>query len=97
MTWLFHSSVAAVLLVVALASRGILPLDLGVVLVLGANVGGGIIAVMLSRAAAPKSRIVPLGNLIMRSPAVTRWPRWPPSATSSSSAYARCNTCSSTW
>lgn len=66
MTWLFHSSVAAILLVVALAARGILPLELGVVLVLGANVGGGIIAVMLSRAAAPKARIVPLGNLLMR-------------------------------
>jgi phosphate:Na+ symporter len=66
MTWLFHSSVAAILLVVALAARGILPLDLGVVLVLGANIGGGIIAVMLSRAAPAKARIVPLGNLIMR-------------------------------
>ena len=66
MTWLFHSSVAAILLVVALAARGILPLELGVVLVLGANVGGGIIAVMLSRAATPMARIVPLGNLIMR-------------------------------
>ncbi len=66
MTWLFHSSVAAILLVVALASRGLVPLELGVVLVLGANVGGGVIAVMLSRAAPPKARIVPLGNLIMR-------------------------------
>jgi phosphate:Na+ symporter len=66
MTWLFHSSVAAILLVVALASRGLVPLELGVVLVLGANVGGGVIAVMLSRAASPKARVVPLGNLIMR-------------------------------
>ena len=40
MTWLFHSSVAAVLLVVALAARGILPLELGVVLVLGAGIVG---------------------------------------------------------
>jgi phosphate:Na+ symporter len=66
MTWLFHSSVAAILLVVALAARGLLPVDLGIVLVLGANIGGGIIAVMLSRAAPLKARIVPLGNLIMR-------------------------------
>ena len=36
------------------------------VLVLGANLGGGIIAVVLSRAAPRKARIVPLGNLIMR-------------------------------
>jgi phosphate:Na+ symporter len=66
MTWLFHSSVAAILLVVALASRGLVPAELGLVLVLGANLGGGLIAVMLSRAAIPKARIVPLGNLIMR-------------------------------
>jgi phosphate:Na+ symporter len=66
MTWLFHSSVAAILLVVALAARGLVPVELGVVLVLGANIGGGIIAVVLSRAAPRKARTVPLGNLIMR-------------------------------
>jgi phosphate:Na+ symporter len=66
MTWLFHSSVAAILLVVALAARGLVPAELGVVLVLGANIGGGIIAVALSRAAPRKARVVPLGNLIMR-------------------------------
>jgi phosphate:Na+ symporter len=66
MTWLFHSSVAAILLVVALAARGLVPVELGVVLVLGANLGGGIIAVVLSRAAPRKARAVPLGNLIMR-------------------------------
>ncbi len=65
-TWLFHSSVAAILLIVALAGRGLIPAELGLVLVLGANIGGGLIAVMLSRAAAPAARRVPLGNLIMR-------------------------------
>lgn len=66
-TWLFHSSVAAILLFVALAARDIVPVELGAVLVLGANTGGGLIAAMLSRASPPRSRIVPLGNLIMRS------------------------------
>ncbi|MCO5065197.1 MAG: Na/Pi cotransporter family protein [Rhizobiaceae bacterium] len=66
MTWLFHSSVAAILLFAALAQRQLIPLDLGVVLVLGANIGGAVIAVMLSRASPPRSRIVPIGNLIMR-------------------------------
>lgn len=66
MTWLFHSSVAAILLFVALASRDIVPVELGVVLILGANIGGGLIAFMLSRASAPKSRTVPIGNLMMR-------------------------------
>ena len=65
-TWMFHSSVAAILLVVALAGGGIVPTPLGLVLVLGANLGGGIIAAMLSRAAPPESRTVPVGNLIMR-------------------------------
>jgi len=66
MTWLFHSSVAAILLFVALALRDIVPVELGVVLILGANIGGGLIAFMLSRASAPKSRTVPIGNLMMR-------------------------------
>jgi phosphate:Na+ symporter len=66
MTWLFHSSVAAILLVAALAARGLVPVELGLVMVLGANLGGGIIAVVLSRAAAPAARTVPAGNLILR-------------------------------
>jgi len=65
-TWLFHSSVAAVLLFAALAQRHLIPLDLGVVLVLGANVGGGLIAAMLTRASSPRARIVPIGNLMLR-------------------------------
>lgn len=65
-TWLLHSSVAAILLVAALAARGLLPAELGLVLVLGANLGAGGIAALLSRAAAPAARVVPLGNLIMR-------------------------------
>lgn len=66
MTWLFHSSVASILLVAALAARGLVPAELGVVLVLGANLGGGVIAAMLSRAAPPAARTVPLGNLVLR-------------------------------
>lgn len=66
LTWLFHSSVAFILLVVSMATRGIVPAELGVVLVLGANLGGGVIAAMLARASQPAARVVPLGNLIMR-------------------------------
>lgn len=65
-TWLFHSSVAAILLVAALAARGLLPSDLAIVLVLGANLGAGVIAALLSRASVPAARAVPLGNLAMR-------------------------------
>lgn len=65
-TWLFHSSVAAILLVAALAARGLLPAELGIVMVLGANLGGGLIAAVLSRAYPPAARSVPLGNLALR-------------------------------
>ncbi|MCV0397629.1 MAG: Na/Pi cotransporter family protein [Rhizobiaceae bacterium] len=66
LTWLFHSSVAFLLLVASLAARGLVPADLGVVLVLGANLGGGVIAAVLARASTPPARTVPVGNLIMR-------------------------------
>lgn len=65
-TWLFHSSVAFILLVAALAMRGLVPAELGIVLVLGANLGGGLIAAMLSRTMPAPSRTVPLGNLVIR-------------------------------
>jgi phosphate:Na+ symporter len=65
-TWLFHSSIAAVLLFVTLAGRGFIPPDLGVVLVLGVNLGSSVIAPLLTRGADPKVRVVPVGNLLMR-------------------------------
>lgn len=66
MTWLFHSSIAAVLLFVTLADRGFIPAELGVVLVLGVNLGSSVIAPLLTRGAEPAVRIVPIGNLLMR-------------------------------
>ena len=65
-TWLFHSSVAAILLIAALASRGLMPAELGIVMMLGANLGGALIAAMLSRSMRPAGRAVPLGNLAIR-------------------------------
>ncbi|GAA4161919.1 Na/Pi cotransporter family protein [Shinella granuli] len=65
-TWLFHSSVAFILLVAALASRELMPVELGVVMILGANLGGGLIAALLSRTMPAPSRSVPLSNLVMR-------------------------------
>ncbi|MDQ6436441.1 Na/Pi cotransporter family protein [Mesorhizobium sp. LHD-90] len=66
MTWLFHSSIAAVLLLVTLAGRGFIPPELGIVLVLGVNLGSSVIAPLLTRGAAPGVRVVPVGNLLMR-------------------------------
>ncbi|GAA4117781.1 Na/Pi cotransporter family protein [Aminobacter aganoensis] len=65
-TWLFHSSIAAVLLIVTLAGRGFVPPELGIVLVLGVNLGSSVIAPLLTRNAEPGVRVVPIGNLLMR-------------------------------
>lgn len=65
-TWAFHSSIAAVLLLATLAGRGIVPADLAIVLVLGINLGSSFIAPVLTRSMAPAARVVPIGNLLMR-------------------------------
>ncbi len=65
-TWLFHSSIAAVLLLVTLAGRGLIPPELGIVMVLGVNLGSSVIAPLLTRASPPAVRVVPIGNLLMR-------------------------------
>lgn len=65
-TWLFHSSLAAVLLMATFAERGFMPPELGIVLVLGINLGSSVIAPLLSRHAIAAVRIVPMGNLMMR-------------------------------
>lgn len=65
-TWLIHSSVAAVLLVMTLAVTGMVPPLAGVALVLGANLGGGLIAVGLTRNATAAGRRVAIGNLVCR-------------------------------
>jgi len=64
--WLVHSSIASVLLIAHMAAQNVLPLELATPLVLGANLGGALIAVGLTRAAAPAARRVPLGNLVFR-------------------------------
>ena len=57
--WFVHSSVAAILLVASLAAQGLVPVELGIALVLGANCGGALIAVGLTRAAPPAARTRP--------------------------------------
>lgn len=66
MTWLFHSSVASILLIATLAAKALIPVDLGLDLVLGSNFGGALIAAALTRSGSPAQRAVPLGNLILR-------------------------------
>lgn len=66
-TWIVHSSLGAVLLFMSFAHAGIVPINLGLVLVLGANVGGAIAPVIMTLRDIPAGRRVPLGNFVMRS------------------------------
>lgn len=65
-TWIVHSSVASVLLIAAFAGQGLVPLELGVSLLCGANLGGGLIAVGLTRQSAVEARRIAWGNLTFR-------------------------------
>jgi len=64
MTWLFHSSVAMVLLVASLANAGVVDAPGALALVLGANLGGTLPALL--EAHTPVARRLPLGNLLVR-------------------------------
>ena len=66
LTWLAHSSLAAVLLVCSLVSAGALPLPLVVPLVLGANLGGTVPPLTATLGAAPAARRVALGNMLFK-------------------------------
>lgn len=65
-TWLIHSSVAAILMLATFASQGLMPLEAAVPMVLGANLGGGLIAWWLSRGMPAEAARLPLANLIFR-------------------------------
>lgn len=66
LTWAFHSSVAAVLLLASLADRALIPPVLIIPLVLGINFGAAIIGAVLTRGESIDARIVPLGNVAIR-------------------------------
>lgn len=66
LTWLFHSSIATLLLMAALADKGFMPPELCIAIVLGINLGSSLIAPLLTRHAPPAVRVVPMGNLLMR-------------------------------
>lgn len=64
--WAAHSSVAAVLLIVTLASNGALPISGAMALILGANFGGAMIAFALTLASIRQARQVILANVLLR-------------------------------
>lgn len=64
--WLVHSSVAAVLFFVTMVSQGALPVPAAMAMVLGANLGGSMIAYVLTLAAPPEARRMVVANLVLR-------------------------------
>lgn len=66
LTWLTHSTVAMVLFFMSLVAAGAVPIQLGFALVLGANLGGGMVPMMLSLSQRREARRIPLGNLGFR-------------------------------
>ncbi|WP_375663618.1 Na/Pi cotransporter family protein [Bartonella sp. CL63NXGY] len=66
LTYLLHSSIAGIILLVNFANYDLIHTQLCVVMVLGVNFGSSLIAPLLTRNASPNTRLVPLGNLLMR-------------------------------
>ncbi len=66
LTWMFHSSLAIVLLLVSLAQTGVIGLSLGMTMVLGANIGNVFPALIAAKSDTTEAFRVPFGNLMMR-------------------------------
>jgi phosphate:Na+ symporter len=65
-TWIAHSSLAIVLLMMSLVASGVLPFTLGLYMVLGANIGGTIAPLIATLRDNPDVMRIPLGNMLIR-------------------------------
>jgi len=61
-----YSGLAVVLLTATLAASNVITVDVALAIVLGANLGSGLLAVLTTLKAAPLVRRVPLGNLMFK-------------------------------
>jgi phosphate:Na+ symporter len=66
LTVLSYSSLAIVLLTATLATAGMLPTTVALGLVIGANLGSGVLAVLATSGASAEVRRLPLGNLLFK-------------------------------
>lgn len=66
LAFVMHSSVATVLMCVTLVAMEAIPLEAGISLVLGANLGSALIPIWLTRDLSPAARRVPIANLALR-------------------------------
>ena len=65
-TFVMHSSVAAILMTVTFVVLGVLPPDAGFSVVLGANLGAAVLLIWLSRDMQATARRIPMANLLLR-------------------------------
>ncbi|WP_166418629.1 Na/Pi cotransporter family protein [Cochlodiniinecator piscidefendens] len=66
LAFIMHSSVATILMCVTLVAIGAIPLEAGISLVLGANLGSALIPIWLTRGMPPLARRVPFANFGLR-------------------------------
>jgi phosphate:Na+ symporter len=66
LTVMSYSSLAIVLLTATLVASGLLPVSVALGLVIGANLGSGLLAMIATAADSPRVRRLPLGNLIFK-------------------------------
>lgn len=66
LTYAIHSSLAAVLLFGTFAANGFIDLELGLLLIFGANLGGAMIPFIVTFKDSPIARQIAIGNIIMR-------------------------------
>ncbi|MBI1327896.1 MAG: Na/Pi cotransporter family protein [Alphaproteobacteria bacterium] len=66
LTWIFHSSLAFVLLTASLTATGVVPVHLGILLVLGANLGGVMAPLTANLRDSRAALRIPLANILMR-------------------------------
>jgi phosphate:Na+ symporter len=71
LTVLSTSSLAVVLLVISFMAKALVPVDLGLALILGANLGSAVMPILATSGEPPEARRVPVGNLIFRVIGVT--------------------------
>jgi phosphate:Na+ symporter len=65
-TWMAHSSLAVVLLVISLSASGIVPVHVALALVLGANLGTALPPIVSTLGMSVEARRPPLGNFLFR-------------------------------
>ncbi len=68
--WASHSSLATVLLVMALAGSGAIDMPVAFAFVLGANIGGALVPCIATLGSNRDARLPPIGNLVFRSSGV---------------------------